>query len=291
MHHSAQRSVFGERNFNIYCSTYQENLNTKLIKQSKMIDVSSRKLITKKKIISTKAVSNGMGRKAASGCPSNLTCNCYATDRVCSVCLSRCQQVAPRAGTPGFRAPEVLTKCPTQTTAIDMWSAGIVFLSLLSGRYPFYKASDDLTALAQIMTVRGSRETIQAAKTFGKSVLCTQVVPAQNLRTLCEKLRGTNGSCNRSHGDAPSKSGDESALPVEADKQCAPVTLRKEIQHLKSCQEDDGASENKAADMKGWDQVPDEAYDLLDKLLDLNPATRITAKDALLHPFFKDMRL
>uniref|UniRef100_A0A669QWL6 non-specific serine/threonine protein kinase n=1 Tax=Phasianus colchicus TaxID=9054 RepID=A0A669QWL6_PHACC len=287
VHHSAQRSVFGERNFNIYCSTYQENSNTKLIKQSKMIDVSSRKLVTKKKIISTKAVS----RKAASGCPSNLTCDCYATDRVCSVCLSRCQQVAPRAGTPGFRAPEVLTKCPTQTTAIDMWSAGIVFLSLLSGRYPFYKASDDLTALAQIMTVRGSRETIQAAKTFGKSVLCTQVVPAQNLRTLCEKLRGTNSSCNRSHGDAPSKSGDNSALPVEVDKQSAPETLRKEIQHLKSCQEDDGASEIKVTDMKGWDQVPDEAYDLLDKLLDLNPATRITAEDALLHPFFKDMRL
>lgn len=53
-------------------------------------------------------------------------------------------------------------------TAIDMWSAGVIFLSLLSGRYPFYKASDDLTALAQIMTIRGSKETIQAAKTFGK---------------------------------------------------------------------------------------------------------------------------
>lgn len=53
-------------------------------------------------------------------------------------------------------------------TAIDMWSAGVIFISLLSGRYPFYKASDDLTALAQIMTIRGSRETIQAAKTFGK---------------------------------------------------------------------------------------------------------------------------
>ncbi|KFQ21832.1 Cell division cycle 7-related protein kinase, partial [Mesitornis unicolor] len=170
VHRSAQRSVFGERNFNVYSSTYQ-NSSTKLVKQSKVIDVSSRKLVTKKKIISTKAVSNGAARKAASGCPSNLTCDCYATDRVCSVCLSRCQQVAPRAGTPGFRAPEVLTKCPTQTTAIDMWSAGIVFLSLLSGRYPFYKASDDLTALAQIMTVRGSRETIQAAKTFGMQTL------------------------------------------------------------------------------------------------------------------------
>lgn len=30
--------------------------------------------------------------------------------------ITRRQQVAPRAGTPGFRAPEVLTKCPTQTT-------------------------------------------------------------------------------------------------------------------------------------------------------------------------------
>ncbi|KAM6078235.1 cell division cycle 7-related protein kinase isoform 5-T5 [Theristicus caerulescens] len=290
-HRSAQRSVFGERNFNVYSSTYQENSSTKLIKQSKMIDVSSRKLVTKKKIISTKPVSNGAARKAASGCPSNLTCDCYATDRVCSVCLSRCQQVAPRAGTPGFRAPEVLTKCPTQTTAIDMWSAGIVFLSLLSGRYPFYKASDDLTALAQIMTVRGSRETIQAAKTFGKSVLCTQVVPAQNLRTLCEKLRGTNSSCKRSQGEVPSKPVSDSALPVAVDKPCAPETLGKQIQHFKSFQEGDGALEIKATDMKGWDQVPDEAYDLLDKLLDLNPATRITAKEALLHPFFKDMRL
>ncbi|KAM9621186.1 cell division cycle 7-related protein kinase isoform 1-T11 [Morphnus guianensis] len=291
VHHSVQRSVFGERNFNVYSSMYQENSSTKLTKQSKMIDVSSRKLVTKKKITSTKTVSNGAARKAASGCPSNLTCDCYATDRVCSVCLSRCQQVAPRAGTPGFRAPEVLTKCPTQTTAIDMWSAGIIFLSLLSGRYPFYKASDDLTALAQIMTVRGSRETIQAAKTFGKSVLCTQVVPAQNLRTLCEKLRGTNSSCKRSQCEVPSKSVNDSALPVPVDKPCAPETLGKQIQHLKSFQEGDNALEMKATDMKGWDQVPDEAYDLLDKLLDLNPATRITAKEALLHPFFKDMRL
>ncbi|XP_005050419.1 PREDICTED: cell division cycle 7-related protein kinase isoform X1 [Ficedula albicollis] len=279
VHHSVQRSVFGERNFNVYSSTYQETSSTKLIKPSKMIDVSSRKLVTKKKIISTKTVSNGAARKAASGCPLNLLCDCYATDRVCSVCLSRRQQVAPRAGTPGFRAPEVLTKCPTQTTAIDMWSAGIIFLSLLSGRYPFFKASDDLTALAQIMTVRGSRETIQAARTFGKSVVCTQVVPTQNLRTLCEKLRGTNSSCKRSQGEGTSRSENNTALPVAADK------------HLQNFQEGDSALEMKATDMKGWDQVPDEAYDLLDKLLDLNPATRITAKEALLHPFFKDIRL
>ncbi|NXX99165.1 CDC7 kinase, partial [Centropus bengalensis] len=282
--HSVPRSVFGERNFNICSSTYQENTSTKFIKQSKVMDVSSRRLIAKKKIIPAKTASSRAARKAASGCPSNLLCDCYATDRVCSICLSRCQQVAPRAGTPGFRAPEVLTKCPTQTTAIDMWSAGIVFLSLLSGRYPFYKASDDLTALAQIMTVRGSRETIQAAKTFGKSVVCTQLVPAQNLRTLCEKLRGTASSSQGSQGEAPGE-----AESGSADKPC-PETLGKQLPLLPSSREGDHALAIKAADPQGWAQVPDEAYDLLDKLLDLNPATRITATEALLHPFFKDMR-
>ena len=51
--------------------------------------------------------------------------------------------------------------------AIDVWSAGVILLSLLTGRYPFFKANDDLIALAQIMTIRGSRETTQAAKEFG----------------------------------------------------------------------------------------------------------------------------
>lgn len=53
------------------------------------------------------------------------------------------------------------------SAAIDVWSAGVILLSLLSGRYPFFKASDDLIALTQIMTIRGSRETIKAAKAFG----------------------------------------------------------------------------------------------------------------------------
>uniref|UniRef100_A0A8C4W069 Cell division cycle 7-related protein kinase n=1 Tax=Gopherus evgoodei TaxID=1825980 RepID=A0A8C4W069_9SAUR len=291
-HHSVQRSVFGERNFNIHSSTYQDSPTIKLIKQSKVMDVASRKLATKKKI-STKAVNNGVARKAANSYPAILTCDCYATDRVCSVCLSRHQQVAPRAGTPGFRAPEVLTKCPTQTTAIDMWSAGIIFLSLLSGRYPFYKASDDLTALAQIMTIRGSRETIQAAKTFGKSILCTKEVPAQDLRTLCERLRGTNSSCTKTTSDVHTNYFYEPALAADTDKKVefAPQPPGEKIQALKNCHEGNNGLEikvtEKAADLKGWDRVPDEAYDLLDKLLDLNPATRITAKEALLHHFFK----
>ncbi|XP_036111717.1 cell division cycle 7-related protein kinase isoform X1 [Molossus molossus] len=293
---SVQRSVFGERNFNIHSSVSHESPAVKLMKQSKTVDVLSRKLATKKKAVSTK-VMNSVMKKTISSCPASLTCDCYATDKVCSICLSRRQQVAPRAGTPGFRAPEVLTKCPNQTTAIDMWSAGVIFLSLLSGRYPFYKASDDLTALAQIMTIRGSRETIQAAKTFGKSILCSKEVPAQDLRKLCEKLRGIDANTPKLTSDVQGPASHDPTFSEKTDHKAAHLIQTPQAQHSGSslykgnrdgC---GGCFDVCTANLEGWDKVPDEAYDLLDRLLDLNPASRITAEEALLHPFFKDMNL
>lgn len=292
---SVQRSVFGERNFNIHSSISHESPTVKLVKQSKAVDVFYRKLATKKKAVSAKVMNSGVMKKNTSSCPVSLTCDCYATDKVCSICLSRRQQVAPRAGTPGFRAPEVLTKCPNQTTAIDMWSAGVIFISLLSGRYPFYKASDDLTALAQIMTIRGSRETIQAAKTFGKSILCSKEVPAQNLRKLCEKLRGIDANTPKLSAIQGPASHDP-AFSEKTGRNAARLTQTPQAQHSGNlCKGNSsgcwGCLDAHTTDLEGWDAVPDEAYDLLDRLLDLNPASRITAEEALLHPFFKDMSL
>ncbi|XP_037132049.1 cell division cycle 7-related protein kinase isoform X4 [Syngnathus acus] len=213
-----------------------------------------------------------------------LICNCFQTERVCNICLSRKQQVAPRAGTPGFRAPEILTKCPDQGTAIDMWSAGVIFLSLLSGRYPFFKASDDLVALAQIMTIRGSRETVRAAKAFGKVVLCSQELPQLDLRVLCETLRGQRPSkdakpISKTKPETTDEGAQKQACetprphPKSRDKTLKPSSQRDCLVH----------------DERGWDTVPDEAYDLLDLLLDLNPNSRITAAQALEHPLFKDL--
>ncbi|XP_069497878.1 cell division cycle 7-related protein kinase isoform X2 [Ambystoma mexicanum] len=289
---SAQRSVFGERNFNIRISAPTDIAIMRPIKQPRMMmDVSSRKLAPRKKVVPLKTASSVAARKSASTCPSNLTCDCYATDRVCSVCLSRRQQVAARAGTPGFRAPEVLTKCPDQTTAIDVWSAGIIFLSLLSGRYPFFKASDDLTALAQIMTILGSRETIRAAKTFGKSVLCSKEAPAQNLRTLCENLRGTNLSGRKSdpmHRPLNSCGPDLQTDNPKKETFVSPQSHEEQDQKMLPPKNTvTGDFKRMRIDMKGWDLVPDEAYHLLGRLLDLNPATRITADEALVHPFFR----
>ncbi|XP_062843481.1 cell division cycle 7-related protein kinase [Trichomycterus rosablanca] len=264
--------VFGERNLNSANSTKNPTDKPEglAVKPTRTDDASRRLVHAKRRPFPVKALATEQKAKTAAVNPS-LTCNCYMTDRICNICLSRKQQVAPRAGTPGFRAPEVLTKCPNQGTAIDVWSAGVILLSLLSGRYPFFKANDDLVALTQIMTIRGSRETIQAAKKFGKAVVCSCELPRLDLRILCETLRGA-----RPHeDDSPPAASRASRRPADAQP------------------ERRGGSGNAETSAElhelGWHGVPDDMYDLLDRLLDVNPATRISAEVALQHPAFQDI--
>ncbi|XP_004570609.3 cell division cycle 7-related protein kinase isoform X1 [Maylandia zebra] len=310
----APRTVFGERDLNsctpALSNTKHAAIRTELVKPSKTEDATSRKYSSATLPVRTQSSSQ---RPVQRG----LTCNCYFTDRVCNVCLARKSQVAPRAGTPGFRAPEVLTKCPNQGTAIDVWSAGVILLSLLSGRYPFFKATDDMIALVQIMTLRGSRETIKAAKSFSKAVVCSRELPRQDLRTLCETLRGlrpspdnkvtplpeaTADSTDTHHhkiqDDTPTHRPTERTLKPhkkEADETPAELLCSHTNKHKYSGGNDTATRLPKQEKMgeeedeRGWDRVPDEAYDLLDKLLDLNPSTRITAAQALQHPLFKDL--
>ncbi|XP_043595402.1 cell division cycle 7-related protein kinase-like isoform X3 [Bombus pyrosoma] len=94
-------------------------------------------------------------------------CYCFGKAKVCSLCISRPEQTAPRAGTPGFRAPEVLLKHPSQTPAIDIWASGVIMLCILSGTQPFFLSPDDCTALAEITTIFGSNKMQQCARKLG----------------------------------------------------------------------------------------------------------------------------
>jgi len=154
-------------------------------------------------------------------------CSCLGKGQVCLVCARRAELVAPRAGTPGFRAPEVLLRYFNQTTAIDIWSAGVILASLLSRRYPFFRNTDDLTSLAEIVTVLGAKRVMKAAKELNRGlVFSVKSKPALDLKELCELLRGKN------------------ELTID-----------------------------------------DSAYDLLNRLLEPNPRKRLTAEEALRHPF------
>ena len=63
---------------------------------------------------------------------------------------------ASRAGTGGFRPPEVLLKSSKQDQKIDVWAAGVCFIILLARRYPYFPAVDDNLALSHIMALLGS---------------------------------------------------------------------------------------------------------------------------------------
>ncbi|OJJ43348.1 hypothetical protein ASPZODRAFT_103210 [Penicilliopsis zonata CBS 506.65] len=81
---------------------------------------------------------------------------------------SRPSRRANRAGTRGFRAPEVLFKCTSQTTKIDMWSAGVILLTLLGRRFPFFNSADDVDAMIEMASIFGTQRMKAAAALHGQ---------------------------------------------------------------------------------------------------------------------------
>ncbi|XP_014231298.1 cell division cycle 7-related protein kinase-like isoform X2 [Trichogramma pretiosum] len=169
-----------------------------------------------------------------------IRCECFGKPKVCSICLMRPEQNVNRAGTPGYRAPEVLLKHHPPTTAIDMWASGVMMLCILSSSHCFFRPPNDIAALAEIVAIFGTEAVQKCAKALGKKFICSTDTQALDLKDLCQKSRKRKRN--------PNSKSSSSVL-----------------------QED----------------YPDAAYDLLKKLLDLNHATRITAEEALNHPFLK----
>ncbi|RKP07017.1 kinase-like domain-containing protein, partial [Thamnocephalis sphaerospora] len=139
---------------------------------------------------------------------------------------------AARAGTRGFRPPEVLIKVVHQTIAVDIWAAGVVLLCFLSGRYPFFNANTDDASLLEIAQIVGRNELTRFAQNYGRTFHTN--IPMRNepkqWSRLCKQLNP-----NRAHIFTP------------------------------------------------------EAFDLLQCALTVDPAKRITAAEALQHPFLRDV--
>jgi cell division control protein 7 len=64
-----------------------------------------------------------------------------------------------------------------------MWAAGIILLCILSGCYPFFRSPDDLSALAEIMTVFGTEKIKKLAVKLGESLFCN-MLPTYNNKNV-----------------------------------------------------------------------------------------------------------
>lgn len=212
--------------------------------------------------------------RMAAGGGNNAKCFCFANPSVCINCLMKKEVHASRAGTPGYRPPEVLLKYADQTTAVDVWAAGVIFLSVLSSVYPFFKAPNDFVALAEIVTIFGDRAIRKTALALERMVTISQRSKPLNLRKLCLRFRHrlifSDPQMIRKHESPDGR--------CDVCKNCDQYFFNC------LCEESDYVTEP----LDPYECFPASAYDLLGRLLEINPHKRITAEEALNHPFFTE---
>ncbi|GAA6048112.1 hypothetical protein JCM3770_000197 [Rhodotorula araucariae] len=162
---------------------------------------------------------------------------------------------ANRAGTRGFRAPEVLLKCPDQTVALDIWSAGIILLCFLTRRFPFFNSNDDTEALAEITAIFGKRKMERCA--------------ALHNRTFQTNIR-------------------EYDSPVHANLHVLVRTLNPPF-IVENSPDPYGPIPASLESIAAWyeDSEVSQVIDLMKRCLELDCTKRWTAQECLEHPFFR----
>ncbi|KAJ3087399.1 hypothetical protein HK100_008373, partial [Physocladia obscura] len=166
---------------------------------------------------------------------------------------------ASRAGTRGFRAPEVLLRVVHQTPGIDIWAAGVILLSAMSKTYPFFNSIDDLDAIMELISIFGTREMKRNALSLNRRIHIT--LPYQKdpipFETVVSKL-------NPQIAKLMEISNDNTDEAIESDK-------------------------NANMKMKCEGKKQREAFEFLRGCMCLRVKDRLTAVSALEHPFLKDI--
>lgn len=202
-----------------------------------------------------------------------VQCCCRHRLTVCRGC--RALQKAPaarRGGTLGFRPPEVMLRCTDQTTAIDLWAVGVIFLSFLTGRYPFVKVNDDLEVLHVFTYLLGYERMQRGAYSVGRRLLVDPKPPPLGdtetpLSFLKKRLIGIRKLERRLVAPPPPL-----ATPTGNQEATSPIPA---------------TTSSPLIALPNTHRFPSPAYDLVARLLEPSPHRRITATEALQHPFIR----
>lgn len=187
---------------------------------------------------------------------------------------------ANRAGTRGFRAPEVLLKCPDQTGALDIWSVGVTLLCFLTRRFPFFNSNDDTDALMEIATIfgRSKLETVAAHhnRTLVSNIPEVTTPRFSSLHTLVRTLNPTI------YEEQKIKFDPTEPLNIERSTSTVFQAYREQTETMESTGKDLNPYE------ESWYLRSELWYlvDLLKRTLELDCTQRITAANALRHKFF-----
>ncbi|KJH44052.1 kinase domain protein [Dictyocaulus viviparus] len=128
-----------------------------------------------------KRLSDDVLTPTRSGILKHPKCGCSSFSNVCDSCGELPIKRVNKAGTPGYRAPEVLLRFDEQTTEIDVFAAGVTMLSFLLKKHPIFRPANDVEALAQMATFLGSSSLVEAAAEGGITLLCDPSIPGMDM--------------------------------------------------------------------------------------------------------------
>ncbi|KAF9000234.1 kinase-like domain-containing protein [Cyathus striatus] len=206
---------------------------------------------------------------------------------------------ANRAGTRGFRAPEVLFKCGEQSGALDVWAAGIVLLFFLTGKFPLFQSNDDIEALMEIAVIVGKKQMEKVALLHSRSFVTN--VPSisqdgtpwrefvEKLNPDLYKLRKSDPSWyphNMSHHAQHSRTSPPSGAPHPPSS--SSPSSHATSSHTPSSPHRHTSPAALSPEEAAHRQDIDHAFKLLDELLHPESVKRITPAQALRHPFLQD---
>ncbi|KAJ8487928.1 hypothetical protein ONZ45_g14148 [Pleurotus djamor] len=190
---------------------------------------------------------------------------------------------ANRAGTRGFRAPEVLLKCVDQSGAVDVWSTGVIMLFFLARKFPLFQSNDDIEALMEIAVIIGKKRMEKVAtlhsRTFATNV--PSVTPeGTSWRELITRLNPELNTPPPPDTRYYPYSVDPSLMPPSS-MPPPPVPSRASASRKSPPSADAQEDSEYAGEIE-------MALDLLERTLHPECTHRITPRDALNHPFLRD---